>query len=170
MFTETAAALSAAKQAYDLLKIIQEGRDAALISNAIGELREKITELQMYNVELAGLYHAEKQLSMQLADKNAKNELFAQQAQDYAIYKTGAGSVVYRSEHGTDAEVKPHYVCAHCYQNKIISILQPSPKITKVFSQDFISAFCPACSSTFVMHEAPLETMGRLSTNLFRLD
>lgn len=169
MFAETTAAFSAAKQAYDLLKIVQEGRDAALVSDAVNDLRQKITDLLMLNAELASLYHAEKELVMQLNEEKAIKEAFIQNAANYAIYKTEAGSIVYRFKELLNGSHEPHYICAHCYQNQKISILQPSPKITKIFTQDFISAFCTDCGATFIMHKAPCVTMGRLSTDEFRM-
>lgn len=41
-----------ARKAFELLKVIKDGRDESLTREAAGELSEKITELQMLNAEL----------------------------------------------------------------------------------------------------------------------
>ncbi|WP_454889359.1 hypothetical protein [Serratia quinivorans] len=169
MFAETAAVLSATKQTFDLLKIIQEGRDAALVKNAIGELSQKITELQMLNIEIVGLYHAEKKLTMQLSEEKTKKEIFIQNSANYTVHKTETGTTVYRSKEGFGETNESHDLCTYCYQNEKISILQPSPKITTIFNQTYINAFCPGCSSEFVMHKSPSHTTGRMSFDEFRL-
>ncbi|MFS1538894.1 MAG: hypothetical protein ACL7BU_09565 [Candidatus Phlomobacter fragariae] len=114
------------KQCYDLLKVIISSRDVVIINQSVGELREKITDLQMLNAELASLYHAEKQITMELTNENAKIEIFANQSGNYEIHKSPAGSIVYRSKLSANDEVNLHYLCAHCYQNRVISILQPT--------------------------------------------
>ncbi|HDC4533282.1 TPA: hypothetical protein O8T86_004017 [Enterobacter asburiae] len=169
MFAETTAALSAAKQAYDLLKIIQDGRDAALVSDAVSDLRQKITDLQMLNVELASLYHAEKELVMQLSEEKSKKEKFIQYANNYSIHKTEAGSTVYRFKDALNGSNEPHYICAHCYQNEKISILQPSTKIARIFNHSYINAYCPSCSAEFVMHEVPSHEEMRTTVYEFKL-
>ena len=142
-----------AKQAYDLLKVIKEGRDSSLVAQAVGDLHEKITELQMLNSELASLYHAEKQVTMKLTDENTKIQMFAAQSAEYEIHKTAAGSIVYRSKTAADSEIGLYYLCAHCYQNRIISILQPSTKTYK--SGGYLVHCCHQCESEFKMGKAP---------------
>ncbi|WP_440590443.1 hypothetical protein, partial [Salmonella enterica] len=58
--------IAAAKQAYELIKLITNTRDQAVINKAAGELSEKITELQITNAELAGLYQAERDVTVKL--------------------------------------------------------------------------------------------------------
>ncbi|BCU90728.1 Uncharacterised protein [Yersinia pseudotuberculosis] len=145
-----------AKQAYDLLKVIIGSRDAAVINSAVGELREKITDLQMLNAELAGLYHAEKQVTMKLADENTKIEMFASQAAEYEVHKTAAGSIVYRSKSPANDQVGHYYLCATCYQKREISILQPTGKVrTDALNNYCKQDFCPACETTYLMHNIP---------------
>ncbi|MGV3346394.1 hypothetical protein ACGVWS_11885 [Enterobacteriaceae bacterium LUAb1] len=156
MFAETTAAITAAKEAYELIKVLKNARDQTVVDNATGKLHEKIIELQMLNAELASLYHAEKQITIKLASENAKIEMFTAQAAEYEIHKTTAGSIVYRSKSPADNEVGCYYLCAHCYQERKISVLQPTGKTVPCSSGDYCQqSFCPSCNTQFVMHKIP---------------
>lgn len=144
--------VAAAKQAYDLLKVIKDSRDQAIISGAIGDLHGKITELQMLNAELSGLYQSEREVAVKLREEKAKIEMFSIQAAEYEIHKTAASSVVYRSNSATNNEIGHYYLCAHCYQNRIISILQPSTD--KLVKAGYFVHYCPACKNEFKMDKA----------------
>lgn len=145
--------LTAAKQAYDLLKTIKETRDDAVIATALGDLHHRITELQMLNAELSGLYQAEKDVAMKLRDKNRKIEMFAVQSENYELHTTEGGSVVYRSKPATDAIINAHYLCAHCFGEYQISILQPSVETIK--SMGFFVHRCPRCKNEYRMDKVP---------------
>lgn len=139
------------KHCYDLLKVITGSRDTVIINQAVGELREKITDLQMLNSELASLYHAEEQITMKLTDENAKIKMFASQSAHYEMHKTPAGSIVYRSKLSASDEVNLHYLCAHCYQNRVISILQPTGGKTNYNGKIFSTSICHSCDSHYLM-------------------
>ncbi|MGL9721996.1 hypothetical protein [Symbiopectobacterium sp.] len=78
--------LTAAKQAYDLLKVIKEARDDGVIAKAVGDLHHKITELQMLNAELSGLYQAEREVAVKLREEKAKIEMFTVNAANYELH------------------------------------------------------------------------------------
>ncbi|MDN0088375.1 hypothetical protein QVN42_13475 [Yersinia nurmii] len=145
--------LTAAKQAFDLLKIIKESRDELVIRKAAGDLSEKITELQMLNAELSGLYQAERYITGQLREENNKIEMFIVQADSYELHKTEGGSVVYRPKSSPDDVIEPHYLCAHCFGDHQISILQPS--IQTVKSNNFFVHQCPRCQNEYRMNKVP---------------
>jgi len=136
--------VAAAKQAYDLLKVIKDSRDQAIISGAIGDLHGKITELQMLNAELSGLYQSEREVTVKLREEKAKVEMFAVQSANYEPHTTEGGSTVYLSKITADDDVKPHYLCAHCYQHRIISILQPAQH-----KSQFHMLYCPGCKNEY---------------------
>ncbi|EDV9691726.1 hypothetical protein KS35_001112 [Salmonella enterica subsp. enterica] len=145
--------LTAAKQAYDLLKTIKETRDDAVIATAVGDLHQRITELQMLNAELSGLYQAEKDVAMKLRDENRKIEMFIVQAENYELHTTEGGSVVYRSKLPSDSVVQSHYLCTHCFGEHKISILQPSVETIK--SMGFFVHHCPRCKNQYRMNKVP---------------
>ncbi|MFG6077741.1 hypothetical protein [Erwinia sp. OPT-41] len=156
MFAETTAAITAAKEAYALVKVLKDAREQSVIDKATGELHEKITELQMLNAELASLYHAEKQVTMQLTEENAQIKMFALQSSQYEIHTMESGSTVYRLKAVPDPDMKTHYLCANCYQKREISILQPTGKVIADSASNYCKqSLCPACGTTFLMHRLP---------------
>ncbi|MGP2741050.1 hypothetical protein HP475_13700 [Serratia marcescens] len=156
MFAETTAAITAAKEAFALIKTLKEARDQTVIENATGQLSEKVTELQMLNAELASRYHSEKQLTIKLTDEIAKFTAFSSQAENYAIHTTESGSTVYRLKESPDAQVKTHYVCANCFQKREISILQPTGKVVSDSLGSFCAQYlCPRCNATYLMNKIP---------------
>ncbi|EIC5304422.1 hypothetical protein K9904_004131 [Salmonella enterica subsp. enterica serovar Javiana] len=145
--------IAAAKQAYELIKLITNTRDQAVINKAAGELSEKITELQITNAELAGLYQAERDVTVKLREENNKIEMFSVQAENYDIYTTEGGSTVYRSKKTADSVVPHYYLCTHCFSEYKISILQPS--IETIKSMGFFVHQCPRCKNEYRMNKVP---------------
>ena len=145
--------INVAKQALELLKVIRDGRDEGLVREAAGQLSEKITELQMLNVELSGMYQAERQITMELREENKKIEMFALQAASYDLHTTDGGSTVYRSKKPAEPDVQFHYLCAHCYSGSKVSILQPKPERSQ--HGGFFIHYCPLCKNEFRMNKIP---------------
>ncbi len=145
--------VAAAKQAYDLLKVIKDSRDQAIISGAIGDLHGKITELQMLNAELSGLYQSEREVAVKLREEKAKIEMFIVKAENYELHTSEGGTTVYRSKATADNDVKPHYLCAHCYSNCVISILQP--RVGKGVYAGYFVHYCPLCKNEYKMSKVP---------------
>ena len=85
------------KQAYDLLKVIKDGRNQALVKQAAGELYEKITELQMLNAELAASFALEQEKVKQAEGELAKLKAFKSQAENYSIFTTEGKATIYKS-------------------------------------------------------------------------
>lgn len=157
MFAETAAAISAAKQAYELIKVIKDARDESVINSALGQLHEKITDLQLANAELSSLYLAEKQMTMKLTEENTHIKMFTLQSAQYEIHTTDAGSTVYRLKQVPESDVKTHYLCANCYQKREVSVLQPTNEMQCRLGCYFTESFCPLCSVKYLMHDATSE-------------
>lgn len=63
------------------------------------------------------------------------------------------GSVVYRSKNPAESSAPHHYLCAHCYQEQTISILQPSTERNR--SAGFFVSYCPRCKNEFRMGKVP---------------
>jgi len=139
------------KQIFELLKTIKEGRDQKLVSDAAGDLSEKITALQMLNTELSGLYHSECQKTMALSQENSNIKMFISNAENYTLHKTPAGSITYIPKDTADNKVPLYYVCAHCYQKTIISMLQPDKK-----EGGFHMLYCPECKNKYKEKIMPL--------------
>lgn len=147
------AGVAAVKQAYELIKVIKESHDESVIRKAAGDLSEKITDLQLLNAELSGRYQAERETAVKLREEKAKIEAFAVNAENYDIFTMEGGSVVYRSKKTSESSAPHHYLCAHCYQEQTISILQPSTE--KYRSAGFFVSYCPRCKNEFRMGKVP---------------
>ena len=147
------AGVTAVKQAYELIKVIKESHDESVIKKAAGDLSEKITDLQLLNAELSGLYQTEREAVVKLKDEKAKIEAFAVNAENYDIFTMEGGSVVYRSKNLAESSTPHHYLCAHCYQEQTISILQPSTERNR--SAGFFVSYCPRCKNEFRMEKVP---------------
>ncbi|WP_140430285.1 hypothetical protein [Escherichia coli] len=132
-------------------------------------MKPEVTGLQMLNAELANLYHQERDTALKLSEEKTIKEAFIKKAGDYTIHKTETGATVYRLQDPLKGCNDNYYLCANCFQNEKISILQPSAKIVTIFNCPYISAYCPACSAEFIMHSAPSESLGSYSTHNFRL-
>ncbi|MBW2958943.1 MULTISPECIES: hypothetical protein [Hafnia] len=147
------AGVALGKQILELLNVIKEGRDDALVKEAAGNLSAKITELQMLNVELSGLYQEASNAQVKLRDENNKIKMFIMQAENYELYTTEGGSTVYRSKESADGVITPHYLCAHCFGEHQKSILQPSVETIK--SMNFFVHRCPRCKNEYRMNKVP---------------
>lgn len=145
--------VKAVQDAFALIKAIKETSDKKVINAATGSLYEKITELQMLNAELANLFQAEKRLTIQLRKEKEKGDLFITQSEKYEIVVTDGGSTVYRSKKSADTNNPFHHLCAHCYGNSIISILQPDTE--KHMNAGFFIHCCPFCKQKFRMNAVP---------------
>jgi len=141
------------KEAAGLIKVIKEARDEQVIRQAAGDLSAKITDLQLLNAEVSGLLQAERQITMELKAEKAKIEMFTVKSVNYDLYTTEGGATVYRSKKGPDMPVTYHYLCAHCYDNYKISILQP--RVDHLRSHGFFVHYCPECKNEFMMNKAP---------------
>ncbi len=87
---------------------LQEKLSQALIANATGA-EEKITLL------------SEKQV---LAEEVKKLKNWEVQAQKYELYSPGIGLYVYAAKPDMQLPTPPHWTCANCFHQQIISILQ----------------------------------------------
>lgn len=146
-----------ARQAFDLLKVIRDGRDESLIREAAGELSENITELQMLNAELSGLYQAERQVTMELREQKKKIEMFAVMGSNYELHTTDGGSTVYRLKKTDNENFQYHYLCAHCYSESRIAILQPKPERSQ--HAGFFIHYCPQCKNEYRMQKVPFSEL-----------
>jgi hypothetical protein len=123
----------------------------------LGQLSDKITELQMLNAELSGLYQAKRQITMELREENKKIEMFALQAASYELHTTDGGTTVYRSKKPADQDVQHHYLCAHCYSSSKVSILQPKPERSQ--HAGFFIHYCPQCKNEYKMQKVPFHKL-----------
>ncbi|HCR2147459.1 TPA: hypothetical protein OND30_004488 [Enterobacter kobei] len=141
------------KQAYDLLKVIKDGRDQALVKQAAGELYEKITELQMLNAELAASFALEQEKVKQAEGELAKLKAFKSQAENYSLFTTEGEATIYRSNQPAGQNNVHHFLCPNCFHNSVFAMLQPGTKNSA--SGGFFVSYCPVCQNEFRMAKIP---------------
>ncbi|EMQ1857118.1 hypothetical protein WEV46_004607 [Salmonella enterica] len=141
------------RQAFDLLKLIQETRDKKRIDEAVGELRQKITELQMLNSELSNSLQASLTVNRELTEKINKLDDFAAKSKLYIPYATAGGSWVYTLDAVENSKEPRLYVCPHCYEDHVISFLQPNTNIS--FNGGYFIHYCPRCRNEYFTDEVP---------------
>lgn len=141
------------RQAFDLLKLIQETRDKKRIDEAVGELRQKITELQMLNSELSNRLQANLTVNRELTEKINKLDDFAAKSKLYIPYATAGGSWVYTKDAVVNSKEPRPYVCPHCYEDHVVSFLQPDTRLS--FKGGYFIHYCPRCRNEYLTDEVP---------------
>ncbi|HBC1013491.1 TPA: hypothetical protein IGZ65_005291, partial [Escherichia coli] len=79
------ASVNVAKQCFELVNKAIKARDQKVIEAALNELQSRITELQMLNAELSGLYFDEKQITVKLRAAQRKFEEFVVDVRNYSL-------------------------------------------------------------------------------------
>jgi DNA-directed RNA polymerase subunit RPC12/RpoP len=108
---------------------------------------------------------------MKLSDENAKIQMFVTQSAEYEIHETAAGSIVYRSKPSADGKISTYYLCANCYQQRIISILQPTGRQEwgSLAGAHVSVSQCPQCRADILMHKIPYDNYDMKKTGAFKL-
>ncbi|EBC3783254.1 hypothetical protein CUL37_09130 [Salmonella enterica] len=141
------------KQVYDLVSVIKTARDKRLVDEAVGELQQKIAELQMFNARLADCYSAERAHNRELMDKLNQLEDFEAKRVNYAHHTTAAGSLVLVEKPSAETKEPPVYICACCFGDRVISFLQPKPDI--LFYGGYYIHYCPRCNNVYSTDAVP---------------
>ncbi|EDQ9667905.1 hypothetical protein KO48_004599 [Salmonella enterica subsp. enterica serovar Bredeney] len=135
------------KQVYDLVSAIKTARDKKQVDEAVGELQQKIAELQMFNAAVTDLYSAERAHGRELEDKLNQLEEFEVKRVNYIFHATAAGSWVLIPKTHVESK-EPHiYFCACCFENRVISVLQPKPDL--LFRGGYYIHYCPRCKNEY---------------------
>ncbi len=154
MVIETITAVtSVLKDSFGLIKIIGEAKSEAEIQKATYELNQKLTDIQLENLKLIELISSQQEEIILLREKNKDLTLFETQAEKYLPKILESGTFTYVSRDSVGEMDEPHYLCAHCYQKRVISALQPSTG--KAFQGSYFIHYCPNCNNTFKMNRTP---------------
>ncbi|WP_446471134.1 hypothetical protein [Xenorhabdus stockiae] len=146
MITAIAASLTAIKESIGLVKVIGEAQSAAEIQKATYELNQQLINIQMENLKLVDLISSQKQEIMSLNEKLSNIDLFETQAEKYCPKMLESGTFTYASSEDVEKGIEPHYLCAHCHQKRVISVLQPCG-----FHNRHYQSYCPNCNAKFLM-------------------
>jgi hypothetical protein len=133
MVGEVFAGLGAIKTALELVKGLKDIDDAARRNAAVIELQEKILAAQEAQTALLERISALKKEVADFETWNAEKE-------QYELKKLGGGALTYMLKRDARGTKPPHWVCAHCYGERRISIIQYT-SIKKGAGNGY---FCPA--------------------------
>jgi hypothetical protein len=142
MISEAMAGASALKTAFDMAKALKDISDATIRNGAVIELQGKILSAQ--EAQFALVKRVE-DLEKQIASMDKKsNEMQRYQLKDY-----GTGTFAYELK-ASEARGEPtHRVCATCYQQGHLSILQFNHKTE---GQDWFECLRCKVSKPFGVH------------------
>lgn len=136
MVGEVFAGVSGLKGILDLLKSLKDLNDAAVRERVAIDLQGKI--LAAYEQQAALL----EQIST-LKKEMARFETWETESQKYEFKRIGHGAFAYMLKPETRGAAYPHWVCATCYGDKRISVIQLSP----IRQKDFDRWHCPVCKN-----------------------
>ena len=136
MVGEVFAGFSAAKAAFDIAKGLKDLDDRTHRNAAVIELQEQILAAQ---AEQAAAIERIRDLEKQVADF----ETWDAEKKRYELKNVGYACFAYMLKPEARGSEPPHFVCANCYNQRRISIIQrgfPQPGGRAGF-------FCPPCKT-----------------------
>ncbi|HDS3819546.1 hypothetical protein AB7X32_19200 [Morganella morganii] len=144
MFPEIVASMSAVRESLNLLKIINEAKNDTELRNATFELQRKLQDIQMDNLKLIDLVYESKARVTELEQEINNKVSFERKVESYSPHTFESGTFSYINNSAIDGSEPPRYLCASCYEQSVVSILQPC-KGTSVY----LHSFCPHCKNTY---------------------
>lgn len=153
MLPEIVASMTAVRESLNLIKIINEAKTDAEIRNATFELQRKLQDIQLDNLKLIDLVYEYKSRVDELTEEVDKKVSFGSKAEHYSPRTLESGTFTYINNSHIDKCDKPHYLCASCYGQAVISVLQPNAN--NPFNRGYFIYYCPRCSSEFRMYKTP---------------
>lgn len=134
MVAEVYAGLSAIKTAFDIAKGLKDIHDATVRNAAVIELQEKILSAQEAQ---ATLVDRVRELEKEVADF----ETWKAEKERYELKALGWNAFAYMLKPDARGSEPPHWVCANCFGQNRISVVQH----TSIKRGEGIGFFCPAC-------------------------
>ncbi|WP_256119898.1 hypothetical protein [Escherichia coli] len=161
MIAELSAAMAAIKETAGLAKVINDAKTDAEVKAATIELQNKLITLQTEYFSLISLKEEE---IVRLKEKIAEYEHFERESVGYELQQTEAGSFVYSKQLTVNDKQLMVNVCARCFHERKISILQPA--VEKPARNGFFIHYCPSCRSEFKINKVPESKREPLHTRL----
>lgn len=151
MIAELSAAMAALKETAGLAKLISEAKTDSEIKAATFELQNKLLSLQADCFTLGDAIRSRDDQVGKLTQKLAEYEDFKAQVEGYELEKLDAGAYVYSKKVLIGIEEHKIYLCSQCYNQRTLSILQPSSQTFYhgASEQHFSQIECHRCKSVF---------------------
>jgi hypothetical protein len=122
------AAIAAFRATIDVAKGAIAARDDALIVKVIGDMNDRMLDIQSQCLALQEKLSALADSERDLKEKLRKMEEKAADLDQYELHQNSQGAIMYRSKHSLDPTNKPIYLCANCVAAGIKTFLQQQPK------------------------------------------
>ncbi|QLU25297.1 hypothetical protein HV192_16105 [Klebsiella oxytoca] len=126
VIAELSAAMAAIKETAGLVKVINDAKTDAEVKAATIDLQGKLITLQAECFSLGDAIRLRDEEVMRLKDKISEFENFEKQTADFVLKKFDTGALVYSVKKIIDGEETNIYYCSQCFNQRVISILQPS--------------------------------------------
>lgn len=153
MIAELAGSITAIRESFNLVKVIGDAKTDAEVQAATFELRNKLQDIQMENLKLTDLIFSLKAQIAELEQQIKNQSDFVTKASAYTPHTLESGTFTYIVNSTSGSVNEARYLCANCYENSVISVLQPNP--TNPFHRGYFISYCPKCRSEFRMHKTP---------------
>ncbi|EMD0753840.1 hypothetical protein VPZ69_003551 [Providencia rettgeri] len=114
---------------------------------------DKSSELYDRVVALEDDRQSNRQLVSELQEKVKSAKNFNREFKKYEPQKLESGSFVYAYNSVLYTDKPPHYICAKCVTDSVISILQPNAN--KISSGGYHLYSCLHCGNDFKMNKSP---------------
>ena len=119
-----AGALASLKLAADAAKGLLSERDDRLVTKVIGDMNDRMMDVQNQCLALLDKQYALTESERQLKEKLRKLEEKAADLDQYELHQNTQGAVMYRSKVSLDPSDKPVYLCANCMAAGVKTFLQ----------------------------------------------
>ncbi|EMY0058027.1 hypothetical protein AAIB98_004223 [Providencia rettgeri] len=146
MLPEITASITAVRESLNLLKAINDAKTESEIRNATFELQRKLQDIQMDNLQLIDLVYSYKTQVDELTQRIDEKIAFKGKVEGYSPHTLKSGTFTYINDPAVNEGNDPHYLCANCYQQEIVSILQPCGIESRHFQ-----SYCPHCNNKYLM-------------------
>ena len=119
-----ASAIGSARAALDLIKLAVAARDDVKVQAALIDANTRLLELSMAALALSEKITAlQSELAATQRDK-AQIEAKLNDRASYTLHEVRSGAFVYAPKDASSGEEPMHYLCQHCYDNGVKSILR----------------------------------------------
>ena len=122
--TTISAAITAFRATVDTAKAAIAARDDALIVKVIGDMNDRMLDIQSQCLALQEKQAVLADSERYLKDKLRKMEEKAADLEQYELHQNTQGAVMFRSKVSFDPTSKPIYLCANCIAKGIKTFLQ----------------------------------------------
>ncbi|WGJ14133.1 hypothetical protein QEV83_15975 [Methylocapsa sp. D3K7] len=134
MTAEIFAGLSAFKTMFDMAKALQDIHDTTARDRAVIDLQKEILSAQSAQFSLVERIRA-------LEKEVANFETWDAEKQQYELKDLGWSAFAYMLKPDARGTKPPHWICAHCYGERRVEIIQR----TRIKSGGGGGFFCPRC-------------------------